>query len=241
MRFSEDTLNMAAQDIVDKFMSTGETLTHLVKTKVANFGWNNNQASRLVERVNGEAFIKMFPDTTNFAVAEPEDVTGIKVASEKVASEEPQSSKSYRKAIERDFSEILGVENEKFASSVDAVPQYSKLAFLDTIWAERFGEAAAVELTAKNLEKEARENALFHAVRDTVRWGTPFNEIEVKLHEVYPTETLKVAAYVDALHEKLAADTALDVRLLKRAHVEEIRPHRVNTEDDITRAFKMVL
>lgn len=239
MNFSEDQVNLAAQEIVDKFVSTGETLTQLVKTKVAHFGWNNNQASRLIEKVNGEAFIKMFPEKTSFEVAEPEVITGVKVAAEKTASIHPE--KSYRKSLERDFDEILGVENMKFASSTDSVPAYSKLAFLDSVWAEKFGDAARVELTERNLIKEAAENELFYAVRDSVRWGRGFDAIEVEAHEVFPDKTEKVAAYVDALHDRLSKDTALDIRLLKRAHVEDVNIYRVNLENDIIRAFQKVL
>lgn len=242
MSFNEDQLNSTAQDIVDTFVSTGESLTTLVRAKVANAGWNNNQASRLIEKVNGEAFLKLFPGSSDFAVAEPEGVTGVKVASEaKVASEQKVESKSYKYLVDRDPHDIFGVENFKYASSAEATPNYSKLAFLDSVYAEKFAEDAILKITEANLTKEASDWAAYREIKEAVLQGRGFNEIEVEACEVFNDRIEKVASILNHVHTKLMQDTAIDRRLLKRAHVEEIDTNRVNLENSVIIALRGVV
>ena len=238
MSFNEDRLNSTAQEIVDTFISTGESLTTLVRAKVANAGWNNNQASRLIEKVNGEAFLKVFPGKSEFEVAEPEGVTGIKVASEKQTT---VGQKGYRFLVDREPHEIFGVENFKFASSVESTPNYSKLAFLDSVYAEKFADDTRVKLTEQNLIKEASEWTAYREVKEAVLQGKGFNEIEVEACEVFNNRVEKVASIMNAIHTKLSQDTAIDRRLLKRAHVEEIDLHRVNLENSVITALRSVV
>ena len=238
MSFNEDKLNSTAQEIVDTFVSTGESLTTLVRSKVANAGWNNNQASRLIEKVNGEAFLKLFPGTSEFQVAEPEGVTGIKVASEnKVATE----ARGYRYSVDREPHDIFGVENFKYASSAEATPNYSKLAFLDSVYAEKFADEVRLKVMENNLTKEASDWAAYREVKEAVLQGRGFNEIEVEACEVFNDKIEKVAGILDVIHQKLSQDTSIDTRLLKRAHVEELNINRVNLENSVISALREVV
>lgn len=78
---TESSLLTAAHEIVDAFMDKTATLNDGVIKKASELGLNNDQTQRLIERTNTEAFLRVYPNDTDFEVASPEVVLGIKTAS----------------------------------------------------------------------------------------------------------------------------------------------------------------
>jgi hypothetical protein len=112
---------------------------------------------------------------------------------------------------------------------------------LDSLYGAKIGEAMVLQLTEANLTKEANEYGAYSAVKEAVLYGRPFNEIEVEACEVFSDKIEKVASIMDSIHARLSKDTAIDTRLLKRAHVEELNPYRVNLENDIIKALTSIV
>lgn len=78
---TESSLLTAAHEIVDEFMDKKASLNDGVIKKASELGLNNDQTQRLIERTNTEAFLRVYPSDTDFEVASPEVVLGIKTAS----------------------------------------------------------------------------------------------------------------------------------------------------------------
>ena len=78
---TESSLLTAAHEIVDAFMDKTSSLNDGVIKKASELGLNNDQTQRLIERTNTEAFLRVYPNDTDFEVASPEVVLGIKTAS----------------------------------------------------------------------------------------------------------------------------------------------------------------
>lgn len=62
-------------------MDKKASLNDGVMKKASELGLNSDQTQRLIERTNTEAFLRVYPSTTDFEVASPEVVLGIKTAS----------------------------------------------------------------------------------------------------------------------------------------------------------------
>ena len=75
---TDSSLRAAAQDIVSEYLENGVSLNEGVTKKASEIGLNQDQTARLIERTNTEAFLRVFPDSTEFEVASPEVVLGIK-------------------------------------------------------------------------------------------------------------------------------------------------------------------
>lgn len=78
---SDSSLLSAAHDIVSDFMDKKASLNDGVMKKASELGLNSDQTQRLIERTNTEAFLRVYPASTDFEVASPEVVLGIKTAS----------------------------------------------------------------------------------------------------------------------------------------------------------------
>lgn len=78
---TDSSLLSAAHDIVTDFMDKKASLNDGVMKKASELGLNSDQTQRLIERTNTEAFLRVYPSTTDFEVASPEVVLGIKTAS----------------------------------------------------------------------------------------------------------------------------------------------------------------
>lgn len=77
---SDGSLMSMAQDIVTEFMDKKVTLNEGVTKKASEMGLNTDQTKRLIERTNTEAFLRVYPSTTEFDVADPGVILGEKVA-----------------------------------------------------------------------------------------------------------------------------------------------------------------
>ena len=78
---TDSSLLSAAHEIVTDFMDKKASLNDGVMKKASELGLNSDQTQRLIERTNTEAFLRVYPSTTDFEVASPEVVLGIKTAS----------------------------------------------------------------------------------------------------------------------------------------------------------------
>lgn len=78
---TDSSLLSAAHEIVTDFMDKKASLNDGVMKKASELGLNSDQTQRLIERTNTEAFLRAYPSTTDFEVASPEVVLGIKTAS----------------------------------------------------------------------------------------------------------------------------------------------------------------
>ena len=78
---TDSSLLSAAHEIVSDFLDKKASLNDGVIKKASELGLNSDQTSRLIERTNTEAFLRIYPNDTEFEVASPEVVLGIKTAS----------------------------------------------------------------------------------------------------------------------------------------------------------------
>lgn len=78
---TDGSLLSAAHDIVSDFMDKKASLNDGVMKKASELGLNSDQTQRLIERTNTEAFLRVYPSSTDFEVASPEVILGIKTAS----------------------------------------------------------------------------------------------------------------------------------------------------------------
>lgn len=78
---TDSSLLTAAQEIVTDFMDNHVSLNTGVIKKAGDLGLNTDQTQRLIERTNTEAFLRVYPGDTDFDVASPEVVLGVKTSS----------------------------------------------------------------------------------------------------------------------------------------------------------------
>ena len=73
---TDSSLLSAAQEVVTDFVDNKSSLNSGVIKKASELGLNDTQTQRLIERTNTEAFLRVYPQTTDFEVADPEIVLG---------------------------------------------------------------------------------------------------------------------------------------------------------------------
>ena len=233
MDINEDLLLVTANQIVNGFMQEGEALTEGVKKKASEMGLNNDQTSRLIERTNSEAFLRVFPERTDFAVADPNEILGQKIAS---VDSNGKEVRSYKQATSKDFDEIFGNVHTKTAS--DYGPSDDDMA--RAILKDRVFESAISEQIrlAKYASEQLIDNAEANAwgvFKDTVLFGTPVSDIERDLVLAYPEKRAFVEDVITEFAERLNKP-GVNPELLKRA--SEIDEDEVVLETHITMAFK---
>lgn len=96
---SDSSIMSMAQGIVTDFIDKKVSLNEGITKKAAELSLNADQTKRLIERTNTEAFLRQYPETTEFEVASPEVILGVKVASE------PSLAKVASKAKEDKFAD----------------------------------------------------------------------------------------------------------------------------------------
>lgn len=238
---TEDSLNLAAHQIVADLVDDGLQLNDGVRKKASELGLNRDQTARLIERTNSEAFLRMFPETTDFTVADP---SVIFADSEKMAGDSCSHTdvKGYAARLERDPYDIFGVANEKTASYEDnRMASDVRTKLIDMVYTRHFNEAARVEKTAKLLEIEQAENNLWQVFKTAAYSGTPVSAMESELLLAFPNQPLMVTEMVGALTEKLASVALLHPEIMKRASLEGFEPNKVVKDSVITRAFQEVI
>ena len=219
---TEEMLQNIASDIVRDFNSGGTSLTEGVRKKASDNGFNRDQTARLIERTNSEAFLSLFPKTTEFDVASPEVVLN-----EKVASEAPAvKTSAYKRAINRDLSEIFGItpeDHEKVASMdhADFILKSASL-FAEYQALNRMQEELRMEKVAQDITMDSLCSEFYGVVKEAVYSEIPLSAIETELLQANPDDKEIVVDVVSGVAEKLASDPFLPTALLKRASVDEV-------------------
>lgn len=230
MDVTEDLLQVTAKSIVTNFMEGGDTLTSGVKKKASEMGLNRDQTARLIERTNSEAFLSVFPEKTEFSVADPNDVLNEKVASEGV------KGKTYQEQISRDFEDIFGLTSEKTASVyVPSNEDLARATLKDRVFEAALEEQARVAKYASEQMIDDAEATAWSSFRDTVLFGTPVEDLERDLVLAYPEKRAFVEEVVSEFTDRLSKALA-DRHLLKRA--SDIDMDEVVLDTPIVLAFK---
>lgn len=234
---TEDSLNLAAHSIVAEFVDNGSDLTTGVRKKASELGLNREQTSRLIERTNSEAFLRVFPEKTDFAVADPNVILG---SSEKTASEKTQGRTTYAEYLNRDPYDIFGVDTVKTASYDGDAVGCSRGKLINMVYSTRLKEAEAVEKTAKLIELEETQAKLWEVFKTAAYNGTSVSDMERELLLAFPDKPFEVIETVDFLSEKLAS-SLLSPEIMKRASAEDFDPNKIVEESELTKAFRGVM
>lgn len=246
---TEDSITRLAKSVVDRFVNEDVALTQGVKEAAEKDGYNSDQVARLVERTNTEAFLRLFPGRTDFAVADPVAVNAstVKTASsnagtgrlEKLAS---VSRKSYAETMNMSLHEIFDVTPEKLASlEPEAVTNDKYETWCARVKLAQIKEKIALEPVKRAYEISDAENELWEHFKTAALRGTPVSDIEVSLAQAYPKYAPQVEATVGYLTEKLASVTAMPVSYYGRANYAKIAPCSVVPESPINDAFGKVM
>ena len=244
---TESSLNLAAHEIVADFNNKSVTLNDGVIKKASELGLNNDQTARLIERTNSEAFLSLFPEKTEFAVADPNVIlkqassTDASVA--KVASIEKTANihrGSYAEALERDPYDIFGVSGtEKVAS--EHMLKTAKDLFSERIEASTVLDNIGIEKAAKLIAMEDASNHLWSVFKEEALSGRDTASMEKEVVLAFPEKTAAVCTVFETMMNKLASATLLSVDSFNRLEVEDININEVVKTSRLTNAFKGVL
>lgn len=259
---TDGALLSAAQDIVTDFMDNKCTLNEGVMKKASDMGFNTDQTKRLIERTNTEAFLRIYPNDTEFEVASPEVILGIKTASvkpmKKVASAElPVDDGLFKAAsIKKEASskpnyfdrftdeDIFGMDNEflKTAASnyypdaIDRDAQAFLYGIVDTT-------KTASEQRQEQLIKEAAFDNAINSFGSMVKQASLRGEYtiadaETELLNKFPDQVPLINTTFDALCVKLASEY-VNPELLKRS--EGVVNYKYASETPVTQSFRRVI
>lgn len=245
---TESSLNLAAHEIVAAFNNDNVTLNDGVIKKASELGLNRDQTARLIERTNSEAFLSLFPEKTDFAVADPNVI--LKTASmsaepvTKVACVEKTASvhrSSYADSLERDAYQIFGVDRayEKVAS--EDMLKTAKELFSERVDAAVTLDNIGVEKAAKLIDMENASNSLWSVFKEEALSGRSTADMEREVVLAFPEKTAAVCAVFETMMDKLASATLLPVDSFDRLQVEDINVNEVVMTSRLTNAFKGVL
>ena len=235
---SEFSLQSLAKDIVQTFKSNmnEESLTALTKEAVAKESFNRDQASRLIERVNSEAFLSMYPSKTDFPVADPKVVLASlepvspDYSNEKVASKAPKWS--YRNMPE--FEDIFDAGVDKLASTAP-LKKTAREILLHKVYSRATEEAQRVEKTAAELEyREALDRAYF-AWKDEVLTREDTAKTASEVVEGNYDRADEACKLLTAFTEKLAANKSVSRFVFK-----EFPTHVVKTSAASTKVAELI-
>lgn len=259
---TDGALLSAAQDIVTDFLDNKTTLNEGVIKKAADLGFNTEQTKRLIERTNTEAFLRIYPEDTEFDVASPEAILGIKTASikpiKKTASADTYVDDGLFKAASVNKvaaakgnyydrytdEDIFGMDNEFFkTASVNSYPDAidrEAQAFLAGICQ---ATKTASEVAQEHLIKEeAFDNALniFGELikQACLRGEGTVADAETQLLNKFPQEKEMIDTTFDAVCIKLASDH-INPELLKRS--PGVSVYKYASESPLTRQFRYLL
>lgn len=237
---SEDSLCTMARDIVSSFVNEGVPLNDGVRKCASEHGFNRDQTARLIERTNSEAFLRLYPDKTDFVVADPEAILN-----EKVASETSGKRMSYNDYLNRDLDDIFGISGvSKTASYETPSNTNTRGKLIDMVYTRRIEEEARVEKMAKLLEVEDAEAKFWEVCKLAAYNGKSIREMELELLYAFPNDAEKVACAMDTIEERLLTKH-LSPSLLKRASVRDFEGVKrfdvVVPETELTLNFKAMV
>lgn len=257
---SDSSLLSAAHEIVNNFMDNDTTLNTGVQKKASELGLNTDQTMRLIEKTNTEAFLRKYPSTTEFDVASPEVVCGIKTSSVKRNLEDCKDTDEglfkaasakdgvvknaadyeYVNAIDRtSLDDIFGLEaGTKVASSYEPVSSPENKKVLEGIWEmTKTSSELAQKREMQNLEIEKHAQNMFAFVKEAALQGKPIGKMEEDLIASYPDEESNVRALFDNYEVKLASEMTSTAALTR---ANDVKPRYV-VESPITKEFGMLL
>lgn len=230
---SDGSLVGVAREIVTDFMDKKTDLNTGVQKKASELGLNTDQTARLIERTNTEAFLRVYPDTTEFEVASPEKILGIKTASLKrqevddteeglfkaasvKEAEIPQYE--YLNAVDRvTVDDIFGLEpGVKIASAYEpAVSAEDRAILKEFLDLGKTEDEKAQEKLAKDMAIEEAVDTLFGVVKTAMLSGKTLGDVEKECIINNPKEGNNIRYIFDEYETKLA--TIQDEQELKRA------------------------
>lgn len=233
----ESSLNLAVHEVVADYINEDVTLNDGVRKKASELGLNRDQTERLIERTNSEAFLRVFPEKTDFDVADPKVIFE---EGTKTASVHGPNRQSYTERLNKDVRDIFGVEAEKTAS-YDPNEESVRSRWVDIVYSERIAEEYRIEKMARLIDVEDAEANLFSLFKTAACTGTPVSNMECELLYAFEDKPIVVAEMVNAMSEKLATVANLPPSIMKRASVEDYKPHTVVLDSELIRAFDKVL
>ena len=237
---SEFSLQSMAKDIVQKYKSNMDTesLTVLTKEAVEKEAFNKDQASRLIERVNSEAFLSMYPAKTDFPVADPKIVlASLSPSSPNYAEENAKtaSKKSWGMRNMPTLDDIFDTGISKRATEENTpMKKTAREILIDKVYNKAYAEAHRVEKTAAEVDFNECLDKAYSKWREDVL----FSEGTAKVaHEVIEGNFDRVEdalKYLDLFQTKLAQDMAV-----RKSVFEPMPTHVVKTSAESTPVAKL--
>lgn len=242
---TDSSLLSAAHEIVSNFLDKKASLNDGVIKKASELGLNSDQTSRLIERTNTEAFLRIYPGDTEFEVASPEVVLGIKTASitpkanvpvasdedglfkaasvEKKASVDPAKERMREKLASISPEEIFGMDTEEFQKTA-AMCTYEPAIDRESAMMLRTIHESTKLASEINQEEMARNLAVNDAIEDFEDFvkqaalsGTQqLHESEAEVLNMYPQAEGIIRSVYDDISEKFAS-AAIGVGTVRRA------------------------
>ena len=232
---TDSSLLSAAHEIVSDFLDKKASLNDGVIKKASELGLNSDQTSRLIERTNTEAFLRIYPGDTEFEVASPEVVLGIKTASitpkinvpaasvEKKASIDPAKERMREKLASISPEEIFGMDTEEFQKTA-AMCTYEPAIDRESAMMLRTIHESTKLASEINQEEMARNLAVNDAIEDFEDFvkqaalsGTQqLHESEAEVLNMYPQAEGIIRSVYDDISEKFAS-AAIGVGTVRRA------------------------
>lgn len=235
---TEDSLNLAAHQIVLDYVASKTPLNDGVLSKVSSLGLNRDQTERLIERTNSEAFIKGFPGTSDFVVADPAVI--FNDSTSKTASNTDEERTTYAEYLNRDLDDIFGIAGvEKTASYGAAYTNRGNL--IDIVYRDKISGMQRVEEAAKILGMEDSQARLWDIFKTAACGGSTVASMEEDMLLANGSKPVETMALFETLVDKLASTTMLAPEQMKRASVANFNPKRVVLDSDLICAFREVL
>lgn len=258
---TDSALLSAAQDIVTEFLDKKCSLNEGVIKKASDLGFNTEQTKRLIERTNTEAFLRIYPNDTEFDVASPEVILGIKTASAPVIKEASyevyeddglfKAASVKKEAIKKSNyfdrytdEDIFGMDNEFFKTASintypDAIDRESQAFLIGICQATK----TASEIAQENLIKEEKFDEAMNSFGDlvkqsSVQYNIPLGKMEYDLLNKFPNEEALIGSTFDALSVKLASEM-VDPKLLTRSSA--VTTYKYASETPLTYEFRKVI
>lgn len=256
---TDSLLLTAANDIVTNFLDKKASLNEGVIKKAGELGLNTDQTSRLIERTNTEAFLRIYPNDTEFEVASPEAVMGVKTSSivpdikrEEAPEEGLFKAASIKNSIPEAASytgrfsdeDIFGMDNEFFKTASSS--QYEYAIDKESQWlCEGICAATktASEIKQEELIKEERIDKALTDIVDMVKQSSlsgvqGVGEAESELLNYYPKYAGLVSATFDVVTEKMASAMVEQSKLTRS---EGIVNYKYASATPLTNKFQMLL
>lgn len=261
---TEFSLQDMATKLAKKFNAGEGSLNDIVTQAIKESSYNKDQAARLIERTNTEAFLSRFPNSNSFDVANPDVILGMfgeGTSSTKVASQSSGMSiansiaketnmlvkeasyncpsKTASAMMNADIETVFGIDvNEKTASydSYDNGYEAKKQVF-DSEYSRLIKEATLRDASTIFYKTDESLNKVWKLYKTAAILGYGTDVAEEKLLISYPENTESVFKAVDMFNTKLASDMSLPAGIVKRAMVSKFNPLKVVDRDELTDAF----